>query len=150
MLVRHKMQRCVTVHPETSVAAAQRLLRSRGAAFLVVQDRQQLYGVIVESDLSRALPSGSWALRASPARRAEFIESVSVGPLCRMTGETATTQTTVAEAVALMRRHQLCALPVVAGGQVIGVVGMFGFVDTILSQLSPPSVSAAAHFSAVA
>jgi CBS domain-containing protein len=134
MLPSHTIQRCVTLGPNTSVAEALRRLRQSDASFVVVEENSE-YAVLAERDLARSVPNAGWDLKVSHATRQEYLESIAVRSICQLTPETASPRATAAAATDKMRRRQLALLPVVAEGRVLGVIGMFGFVDTILRRL---------------
>jgi CBS domain-containing protein len=100
----------VTAAPDEAAADACRRMRSCDVNYLLVVKDGRLLGVLSRDDLGG--PAGCTHRRMG--RR--------VGELMRASIVTATPETSVQRASALMRRHRIGCLPVVARGRLVGIV----------------------------
>lgn len=114
--------------PETSVRTATALMRegSRSCVLALVEGR--LAGIFTERDvLTRCMETGF-----------DWDRPLADGLLTR-DPQTIGTNRTIAEAIATMQKHRYRTLPVVDGGQVMGVVRL-GDIITHLAEAYPEEV----------
>ncbi|MBC3983368.1 CBS domain-containing protein [Streptomyces sp. AC536] len=112
--VRQVMTPQVTaVSPDASLVEAAQLMRARGVGDVLVAEHGRVLGVLTDRDITvRAVADGADPL------------TVSCRAICTPEPVTVTPDTTVAEAVYLMRRYAVRRLPVVEDGQPLGMVSM--------------------------
>src|SRR5262249_37698044 len=119
--VRDLMVSCpVTVTPQTAVTEARALMQQRRIRHLPVLENERLVGLITDRDIRLVLPSpatslSAWELHYLLAKltvsevMTRFV--VAVTPTCPLT-----------EAVDLMLRHKIGALPVLEHRKLIGIL----------------------------
>jgi CBS domain-containing protein len=101
------------VRPGATLDAIAETMRRRGmGCTLVVDDEGELIGILTARDLLRAAAAG---LRTSDAAAREWMTAapISVGP-----------ETTLERAEETMAEHHIHRLPVVTGGEIVGLVGL--------------------------
>jgi acetoin utilization protein AcuB len=110
----------ITVDPTTSVVDARHLMATRRIRHLLVMDGTRLVGIVTDRDLRLNLASPAtslsvWELNYLLARlTAQEVMSravITIGP-----------DREAAEAARTMVEHKIGALPVVDGGQLVGIV----------------------------
>jgi CBS domain-containing protein len=102
----------VTVSPDMQVGdAARRMVESDVGAAMVVDEAGDLVGVITERDLMRCVSDGTDPTTPVSDRMTSHVL-------------TASPETTIPEAMALMVDGHFRHLPVVNGGHVVGVISM--------------------------
>ena len=122
MLVRDRMTaNPICGHPDMSVTEAQALMREKGFRHLpIVDQKNALVGLITQRSLLRALPSDvsnfsrfevSYVLSKIKARDVMAKDVVTVGP-----------NTALEEAARIMADQKIGCLPVMRGGELIGII----------------------------
>jgi acetoin utilization protein AcuB len=110
----------VTVTPDTSLAAAQRLMRAQRIRHLPVISGTRLVGIVTDRDIRQAVPSPAttlsrgeiaYQLDNTPVKTCMTREVISIGP-----------DTDMVHAARLLLEHRFGCLPVVEAGTLIGVV----------------------------
>jgi CBS domain-containing protein len=112
----------VTVGPGHSLRDAARIMSKHNVGSAVVQDNEELAGILTERDVLHAVAGGSDA------------DTVLVGDLMSPDVVTAGPDWEVMEAAAAMARHRVRHLVVYDGGQLLGVLS----VRDVLPALLPP------------
>ncbi|ONG52295.1 hypothetical protein BKE38_14590 [Pseudoroseomonas deserti] len=153
MLVRDVMTReAMTVAPETSAAALAALFAERGISGVPVVDAAgKLLGMVTEGDLTRRLAAEGEAPRGwfrrlleSATQQAEHYAR-SHGRTARDLMSTAIVSTTedarISEAAALLESRNVRRLPVLRGGQLVGILSR---ADLMRAVLAPPEAAATA------
>jgi CBS domain-containing protein len=112
-----------SIHPEASVLEALALMAEKHIGALLVIDDTGPVGVISERDYARSVVLKGKTSRSTPIR-----EIMSSHVLC------ASPDQTVEECMALMTEHRLRHLPVIDGGQVLGLVSIGDLVKSIISE----------------
>jgi acetoin utilization protein AcuB len=107
-----------TIGPADSADLAWDRMKMHGIHHLVVVRDSEIIGVITDRDLGSTHGAG-------------IREGRSVRDLMTPSVTTATPQLTVREAANLMRGHRAGSLPVVADGQLVGIVTVWDFLDLI-------------------
>ena len=115
MLVKASMTRdVIVVSPEQSVEKAWAIMRGRGIRHLPVAINRELVGIVSDRDLLRMgdrLPSGEMLFWDRPVSDVMTRNLITCSP-----------KTSIAEAARIMTDRKIDALPVVAGGVLVGLV----------------------------
>jgi acetoin utilization protein AcuB len=110
----------VTVTPDTSLGAAQRLMRAQRIRHLPVVSGTRLVGIVTDRDMREAVPSPAttlsrgeiaYQLDTTPVKTCMTREVISIGP-----------DTDMVHAARLLLEYRFGCLPVVEAGTLIGVV----------------------------
>lgn len=112
-----------SIAPEATVYQALELMADKDVGALVVLDGGRLVGIFSERDYARKIILKGKASRETPVRDSMSTHVVTVGP-----GET------VAECMALMTHHHIRHLPVLAHGELIGVISIGDVVKAIITE----------------
>ena len=115
------MSRPATIGRDEPLAHAARVMEARRLGHLVVVDRgERFLGLVTAADVRAALASEPARVVGAVATR----DVVCVPPYCGL-----------AEAVRLMRDHQLPALAVVQSGRVVGILTDADLSSALVAQL---------------
>jgi acetoin utilization protein AcuB len=120
MLVRDVMHsNVITVAPDTTVTEAAQLMSHHGIRHLPIVSETRLVGLISERDLK-----ASAASRATTRTGRGPVPAVepTVADLLRPVLLSVTSLTPAEDAARLLARHRIGSLPVVDGGQLVGIV----------------------------
>jgi CBS domain-containing protein len=134
----------VTVHPDTDVADAIKLLAERDISALPVVDTQgELVGIISEADLLHRAEIGTekhrpWlqeSLTAATTLAEEFAKShgKKVSEVMTKGIISATEDTPLAELATLLERHRIKRVPIVRDGKLVGVVSRSNLIQALAS-----------------
>jgi len=140
----------VTVHPDTSVADAVKLLAQHDVSALPVVDAtNRLIGVISEADLLRRTEIGTekhrpwWveAVTGASTLAHEFAKSHGqhVGEVMTTDVVTADEATPLSEIAALFERKRIKRVPIVKDGELIGIVSRSNLVQALATTLGKPA-----------
>ncbi len=123
-ILKHKGSDVASVPPTATIAEVARLLSARRIGGVVVLDSaKQLLGILTERDIVHALAaSGAQALEKTAAQ------------LMTRTITTATPDTTVNQAMALMTQGRFRHLPVLDHGTLAGIVSIGDIVKARIMQ----------------
>ena len=150
MIVRQAMTKAVVaVKPRDSVVHARALLEKHRINQLPVLVDGRLVGIVTDRDLRDAFPQ----LLAIPGRpgsgkRFRELEGVNVEDVMTRNVACITPEDTVLEAVRILRRERIGALPVIAEGQLAGILSRSDVLDayaTIASRLGGGHDNPAKH-----
>ncbi len=122
-LLKAKPVRLVTVRPEQSVLDAIKVLAREDVGAAIVMSGQRMAGILSERDYTRKVVLKG---RASETTRVEEIMTSDV--------ITVSSRTAVRECMALMTEKNIRHLPVVDGGQIIGMVSIRDIVGDIIAD----------------
>jgi acetoin utilization protein AcuB len=116
----HMSAPAIVVSPETPVARAMEILRSRRIGRLPVVADGKLVGIVSEPDLLRAMPSPATSLTVW--EMPELLERLPVREV--MTPDVVVVEpvTRVQDAAQLMVDRRIGGLPVVEDGRVVGII----------------------------
>jgi CBS domain-containing protein len=139
-----------TVDPGTSVAKAARLMALNDLSALpVVDDHEQLVGIISEADLLRREEIGTevhrprWIEAMTPASTlaAEFAKSHGrrVKELMSVDVITALEDTPLAEIAAILERRRIKRIPITRDGALVGIVSRANLIQALASVGLEPS-----------
>jgi CBS domain-containing protein len=134
----------VTVHPDTDVVDAIKLLAERDISALPVVNAQgQLVGIISEADLLHRVEIGTekhrpWlqeSLTAATTLAEEFAKShgKKVSEVMTEGVVTATEHTPLGEIATLFERHRIKRVPIVRDGKLVGVVSRSNLIQALAS-----------------
>jgi CBS domain-containing protein len=134
----------VTVHPETDVADAVKLLVERDISALPVVDQGgNLVGIISEADLLHRPEIGtekqrSWiveSLTAASTLAEDFAKAhgKKVGEIMTTGVVTATEEDSLGDIAALLERNRIKRVPIVRDGRVVGIVSRSNLIQALAS-----------------
>ena len=123
----------VTVTPRNAIRTAVNLMREGGFRRLPVVDRGRLVGVITDRDLRRAANS-PFVVREQWYDNF-ILDHIEVGSCMTPDPLTIEPAAPIAEATRLMRDHKIGGLPVIADGQLIGIVTETDLLDFLIELL---------------
>ena len=133
----------ISIEPDAPIQKAIRLLLQHGISGLPVVDGTKLVGVVTEGDFLRRAETGTEKRRPrwldflmGPGRLAsEYVHSHGRTVRDVMTPEprTVTPQTSLGECVRMMERYRIKRLPVVADGQLVGIVSRANLLRVLAS-----------------
>ena len=109
--------------PEASVYDALLLLAEKNVGALLVLEDGELAGIVSERDYARKVVLQGKASMQTPVREIMTAEVFTVDP-----------QSTVEEAMALMSEKRIRHLPVVEGGDLVGLISIGDLVKSIIAN----------------
>jgi CBS domain-containing protein len=112
-----------SIHPDATVLEALGLMAEKEVGALLVIDDRGPVGVISERDYARSVALKGKTSRSTPVR------GIMTSPVRCVTPDL-----TVEEAMALMTERRVRHLPVVDGGQVLGLISIGDLVKSIISD----------------
>jgi acetoin utilization protein AcuB len=130
----------LTVTPRNAIRTAVNLMREGGFRRLPVVDRGRLVGVITDRDLRRAANS-PFVVREQWYDNF-ILDHIEVGSCMTPNPVTIGPAAPVAEAARLMRNHKIGGLPVVADGQLVGIITETDLLDFLIRVLESESTPA--------
>lgn len=138
----HMSQPAITASPETSAAAAMKLIHAKRIRRLPVLDHDgRLIGIVSERDLLRASPSPATTL--SVWEMNELLEELPLRDVMTRNVLTVAPSTPLQEAAQLMVDRKIGGLPVVDADRVVGVITETDIFRVFCSMLaSAPSGAA--------
>jgi len=137
----------ITVHPDTDVAEAIKLLSEHDVSALPVVDAQgHVVGIISEADLIHRVEIGTekhrpWWLEAvsgATALAEEFAKShgKKVGEVMTTDVVSAAEDTPLSEIAALLERKRIKRVPILRHGKLVGVVSRSNLIQALASAIS--------------
>jgi CBS domain-containing protein len=123
-ILKHKGNQVSAVAPTATIAeVVQELARLRIGAMLVMDAARQLLGIVSERDIVASLAThGAATMKMTAAQ------------LMTREVKTATPRTTVAEAMEIMTTGRFRHLPVVEGGELLGIISIGDVVKARITQ----------------
>ena len=100
-----------SIGASASVVEAARLMREEHIGSLPITDDEQLVGMITDRDITTRVVAEAGDLKMTSVEDVYSRDLISVEP-----------ESDLAEALALMARHQVRRLPVVENGRLVGIV----------------------------
>lgn len=110
----------VTVTPETPIPEAKQIMERRKIRHLPVLDGRRLVGIVTDRDIRLSLPSPATSLSVWEINY--LLARLTVGEVMTKPPITVESEAPVTDAARLMLEHRIGALPVVAGGELLGIV----------------------------
>jgi acetoin utilization protein AcuB len=122
----------LTVEPEESLLRALEVMRLRGVRRLPVTVGGILVGLLTDGDLKRAEPS---MLTDSEEDFNRVMEQTPISRIMIQNPATTTADTPLVEAAEVVLNTKFGALPVVAGGHLVGIITVNDFVRALVEIL---------------
>lgn len=110
----------ITAGAEASVLEARRLMNDKRIRHLLVTDGPKLLGIVTDRDIRLNLPSPATSLSVWEINY--LIAGLSVASVMTKSPIIVSPRQDVREAAVLMLDHKIGALPVVDGGNLIGII----------------------------
>lgn len=122
MLVRHRMSRYpITINPEASLPDAMQLMQgSKVRRLPVLNEKDELVGIVAQEDLFRAMPSIATSLSKHEINY--LLEEIKVKNVMTHNVITVTEDTPLEEASRILSDNRISALPVVRDGKLVGMI----------------------------
>jgi acetoin utilization protein AcuB len=130
-----------TVAPETTLMAAQEILEQKKINhLLIVDERNELLGIVSDRDLKK-----SWASSATTLSKNELmylLDQVTVADIMTQKTLTIPPATTIERAALLMNQHRINALPVVEKNELVGMITSRDVMGVLLEAVGIDTDSA--------
>ncbi len=111
----------ITIEPTTTLADAYMLMKQKNIRrLLVAEPNGKLVGIVTLGDVREAHPSDATTLSIYEINY--LLAKLSVTQIMTVNPITTTPDATVYDAARLMLEHKIGGLPVVANGQVVGII----------------------------
>lgn len=124
----------ITIGPKATLVEARELIDRHGIDHLpVVDGKGHLAGILSDRDLKQ-----NWASPATTLSAHELhylLQKVEVGGIMIRAVHTITPDTTIERAALIMQNHHISALPVVEGGQLVGIVTSTDVMAVLLQAI---------------
>ena len=121
MLIGTRMSHSVVfVTPETSITDALNLMKSEHVRRLPVLKRGKLVGIVSDKDLLNASPSPATSL--SVWELTYLLGKLTIGEIMTKDVLTVTEDTPIEEAARIMADYKIGGMPVMRGGEVVGMI----------------------------
>jgi len=122
-LLRVKGDQVWSITPETTVFSAIQILAEKDVGALLIQDGDQIVGIISERDIVRQIALEQACYLSRPVMTLMTKEVFTVGP-----------ETGIDECMQLMTEEHIRHLPVLEAGHLIGLVSIGDVVKAIITQ----------------
>jgi acetoin utilization protein AcuB len=134
MLVREYMSRkVVSVHPETGLHEARRIMRKHNIRRLPVVVEGRLVGIVTDRDLREASPSPVTTLSVHELNY--LLDKLEVGEIMNKQVVAISPSAPLEEAAKLMRDRKIGGLPVVEAGKVVGMITEVDVLGVLMQAL---------------
>jgi CBS domain-containing protein len=110
----------VIVSPNTPLPEALQTMKMHNVRRLPVVEGGRLVGIVTRGDLRGAQPSDATSLSIFELHY--LVGRITLSEIMTRNPITVTPATTIQEAARLMLQHKVAGLPVVSGGQVVGII----------------------------
>ncbi len=111
------------VTPEAAVIQAIRVMAEKGIGAVLVMEGRRLVGILSERDYARKIVLMDRSSSTTPVREIMTAELVTVAPTV-----------TVEQCLELVTERRIRHLPVVDGGEVLGVISIGDLVKAVIEQ----------------
>ena len=111
-----------SISPEATVFEAIQMMADKNIGALLVTDKEKLLGLLTERDYTRKVALKGKSSKQTPVKEILSAECIQVTPAH-----------TVEECMRLMTAHRVRHLPVLNGGQILGIVSIGDLVNWIIS-----------------
>lgn len=122
-MLQEKGSQVFSVNPQTSVYEALEVMSSRDIGALLVMNGPHLAGIFSERDYARKIILMGRVSRETPVDEVMTREVVGIAPTA-----------SVDDCMNLMTQHRVRHLPVLQGGQVLGMISIGDVVKAIISE----------------
>jgi CBS domain-containing protein len=123
----HMSRELLIVEPSLGLAVAAQRMHARGVGAVMVAEGARLAGILTERDLLRAVADG-------------FAPDATVADWMTSSPETIEPDDTTAHAAVLMIHGGFRHLPVVRGGEVVGILSIRDLMRVVLDDSAPRGV----------
>ena len=124
----------VTVNPETTLVEAKDMIEEKSIDHLLVVDKNgSLVGVLSDRDLKQ-----NWASPATALSTHELnylLQKVEVSMIMVKTIITIETDTTIERAAYIMQKNNINSLPVMEGGELVGIITSYDVMEVLLQAI---------------
>ena len=110
----------ITTGPDTPVIEARQLMLGKRIRHLLITDGPKLAGIVTDRDIRLNLPSPATSLSVWEVNY--LLARLTVGSVMTKALVTVSPERDCRDAAVLMLDHQIGALPVVDGGQLVGII----------------------------
>lgn len=110
----------ITTGPDTPVIEARQLMLGKRIRHLLITDGPKLAGIVTDRDIRLNLPSPATSLSVWEVNY--LLARLTVGSVMTKALVTVSPDRDCRDAAVLMLDHQIGALPVVDGGQLVGII----------------------------
>jgi acetoin utilization protein AcuB len=124
----------LAVETTDSIGIARQLMAKHRVNQLPVVDNDCVIGIVTDRDVRDAYPTSMMIGRAKAIDR--FADSIMVDEIMSHNVFTVRPETSLAEAVELLRRHRIGSLPVVKHKKLVGIITRSDILDFVLSGAS--------------
>jgi len=121
-ILSHKGAQVWSISPEATVFDAIQMMADKNIGALLVTDKEKLLGILTERDYTRKVALKGKSSKQTPVKEILSEEFIQVTPAH-----------TVEECMRLMTLHRVRHLPVLNGGQILGIVSIGDLVNWIIS-----------------
>ena len=122
-LLQTKGQNIWSISPDALIIDALKLMAEKGVGALVVLEAGQVVGIISERDYARKVSLQGKSSKTTPVREIMTQKVVYVRP-----------EQSIEDCMALMTDKRIRHLPVLADGQLIGVISIGDVVKAVISE----------------
>lgn len=122
-MLQAKGSQVFSVNPQTSVYEALEVMSKRDIGALLVMNGSQLAGIFSERDYARKIILMGRVSRETPVDEVMTREVVGIAPTA-----------SVDDCMNLMTQHRVRHLPVLQGGEVLGMISIGDVVKAIISE----------------
>lgn len=123
----------ISISPDASIPNTAELMKKHKLKRLPVIDQGRLIGLVTEKDVAKSLPSPATSLSKHEINY--LTEKIKVIDVMTKDVITTTADTTIEEAVMLMRHHDVGCLPVINQGKVQGIITESNVFTALTKQL---------------
>jgi acetoin utilization protein AcuB len=128
----------VTIPPRTPVLEARRLMQEERIRHLPVVEEERLVGIVTDRDIRLNLPSPATSLSVWEVNY--LLAQLTVGQVMTKSVVVVEPDRDARDAAALLLSEKIGALPVVQGGQLVGIVTETDFLRAFVGTLAPATV----------
>lgn len=128
----------VTIEPSTSVKTAWKIMQDRRFRHLPVVEGGRLVGIVTDRDLRRVLPSPASSLEIHEVNY--LLDKLTVAAAMTKDIITTTPTTPILEAARTLLRNRIGALPVMAGGTLVGILSQVDVLEALVSKVDAAAV----------
>lgn len=117
----------ITISPSTPIQEAEKIMQEKNIRRLIVVENSKPVGIIVYRDMMGALNSPT-ILKETPIEWVMTRKLITTSP-----------DTDVAEAIQVLRRHKINALPVIDSGNLVGIITVVDLLHELTRRLENDS-----------
>lgn len=123
----------IAIPPQASITYTADLMKKHQLKRFPVVDKNKLVGLVTESDIMKSLPSPATSLSKHEINY--LTSKITVADVMTTKVVTTSPDTTIEEALLVMRQHDFSCLPVVENGKLTGIITESNFFEALLNLL---------------